>query len=321
MSVLVTGGTGAVGSWVVKQLVADGVRPVIYDIAPNDLLVKDVSEKIDIVRGDILDFTHLLAVVKEKKIKQIIHLAAAMSPALRAKFPSMEIKINMIGTCNVLEAAKLMDIKRVICASSKAVYGVIKGEYGPPTYKPLTEDLANPGGISPLYGAQKFLIEQIGLTYKEKFGIEFIGVRFAHTFGAGKVLTYSGKITGLVDELIFSAIKNRPFNIERGGDSKNDYIYYKDLAFCLSRLCFKEPLRNNIFNVGTGKGFSFFDIERILKKHLPSAEIKIGPGEIWELRPCIQNIKRLQDEIGFQPKYLMDEAIPDYIATVRALGL
>lgn len=97
-------------------------------------LVPDIADKLDIVLGDILDLPSIIRVLKDYKIKRIIHLAAMM-PQEAAANPMKGFNVNALGTVNILEAARIMDIERVVFASSKAALGIVSGEYDHPTYK------------------------------------------------------------------------------------------------------------------------------------------------------------------------------------------
>ena len=98
-------------------------------------LVRDMADRLNIVLGDISDVTSIIRVLKENKIKRIIHLAALMPEDAEAN-PVKGFHVNAVGTVNILEAARIMDVERVVFASSKAALATISGEYGYPTYNP-----------------------------------------------------------------------------------------------------------------------------------------------------------------------------------------
>jgi len=170
MSILVTGGVGAIGSFVAKELVSRGERPVLFDTRLDDTLVKDFLGKAELVRGDILDLVSLVDTVRKFKVNLIIHTAAVLAGVAQMNM-KLAFKVNCEGTLNVLEAARLENVSRVVYTSTKGTYGPALGVHGPPDYKPVTEDHpCNPKGI---YGITKLLGEIYGLTYAQQYGLDF----------------------------------------------------------------------------------------------------------------------------------------------------
>ena len=137
MAVLITG-AGLVGSLTAAKLVEKGERPVLYDVAPPmDHLATMVDlSRVKVVAGDILDLPELLRVIKAENIDRIIHTAGLLLAGVKAR-PYTGIKINIDGTVTVLEAARLMDIKRVVFTSSATV---VYGLFNAPAKAPYEED-------------------------------------------------------------------------------------------------------------------------------------------------------------------------------------
>src|SRR5215467_6398776 len=139
MKVLITGGMGVMGAETSRRFVQEGHRPVIFARHRDEWLIRDILDEVDIELGDVLDMPRLLDVIKRHRITHIVH-AAGFVGAVSAANPALSIQVNVMGTVNVLEAARAFDVKRVVYTSSKGVYGPALGEYGAPTYKPVPED-------------------------------------------------------------------------------------------------------------------------------------------------------------------------------------
>ena len=139
MKVLITGGMGVNGAVTARLMVRDGLRPVLMDNRVDLTLTADIKDKVDIVTGDICDQAALEKAVDDFKVTHIAHLAALMPEPAEAN-PRLGVKVSLDGTINVLEVARAKGIKRVVYTSSKAVYGEINGDEGPPNYKPVRED-------------------------------------------------------------------------------------------------------------------------------------------------------------------------------------
>ena len=139
MRVLVTGGVGVIGVRVVRKLLERGIEPLVYDFRPDFSLMPDLVGRFEFVAGDVTDFGSLSRVVREQNIERIVHLAAFIDPDMGTQ-AFRSFNVNTHGTVNLLEAARLGGITRVVCASSRAVYGETPHGVGGPGYKPLDED-------------------------------------------------------------------------------------------------------------------------------------------------------------------------------------
>src|SRR3982075_161273 len=140
MKVLITGGMGVMGAETSRRYVEEGPRPCIFARHRDDSLVRDIVDKVDIELGDVLDLPRLMDVIKRHQVTHIVHAAAFVGAVSQAN-PALSVQVNVMGMVNVLEAARLFDVNRVVYTSAKGVYGPVLGEYGSPTYKPVPEDL------------------------------------------------------------------------------------------------------------------------------------------------------------------------------------
>ena len=118
MKVLITGGMGVIGAEASRKFVREGHKPVVFARHRDDRLVGDILDGIDFEAGDILDLPRLLDVIKRHRVTHVVH-AAAFVGAVSALNPALSIQVNVMGTVNVLEAARLFDIRRVVFTSAK----------------------------------------------------------------------------------------------------------------------------------------------------------------------------------------------------------
>lgn len=319
-SVLVTGGLGVNGSWVVRQLVGQGVDVVVYENRFDTSLTRDIMNKFKCVIGDILDLPAMIDTVKRYSVERIIHLAAVM-PKQAIENPFMAFKVNVEGSINVLEAARLTSVKRIVFASSKSVLGQISNEYGHPTYKPVSEDFpVNPVDV---YGATKLFVENMTSNYRRRYGLDCVCLRFSHIYGPGK-LTRHGE-HALTSNIIESAMLKRPLMIPQGRDQQEDMLYVKDVANSIILACFAENLKHSLFHIGTGRGETLQRMIEFLDRILPGVAIKIGPGLNYQgtknSRYSIFNIERAQTELGYYPQYDLEKGVNDYIDSVKKLNV
>ena len=318
MRVLITGGMGVIGSLTTEKFLQEGYRPVVFARHRDDRLIRLIVDHVDIELGDVTDLPRLLEVIKKHRITHIIH-AAAFVGAVSAANPALSVQVNVLGTVNVLEAARLFDIQRVVYTSAKGVYGHIDGQYGHPDYEPLPEEHAkNPVRI---YDSAKLMGEHAGLHYQANHGVDFVALRFATTYGPGKTARH-GKM-GITSDLIESAFAGRPFLLAKGRDQKDDFIYNKDVALGIYLACVTKRLSRRVFNIGSGVGVTLTDMANALKEHLPQAVIEIGPGLNYLDAPTqyysVYDISRARQDLGFSPQFDLAKGIGDYLAILERL--
>jgi len=323
MNILVTGGLGAIGGWVTRQLVERGDRPVTYSRHIDTTLVKDIVDKITMVTGDIMDMPTLLRTIKEHKIQIICHLSAMMARDCRAN-PWLGFQVNAVGTLNVLEAARIMDVERVVFTSSLAAYAPITGEYGYPTYKPITEDYPKypTFKLMGVYGTAKLASELLCLHYNQEFGLDFVTLRFCPLLGiASKV---RGHTIATHSRMIENAMLGKPTIIPQGGDERSDLVYVKDAANSIVLACFAQNLKHHDFNIGTGKSYSLEDLANALRKIFPEAVIEIGLGRDtsgFSSYNCVFDISRAREELGYSPQFTLEDAVRDCVETTKKLEI
>ena len=318
MRVLITGGMGVIGSMVSQRFVQEGHRPVLMARHLDRNLIQSIESRVDIELGDVLDYPRLLSVIEAHKVTHIVHMAALVG-AVSNKNPPQSIHVNVIGVLNVLEAARFMKVKRVIYTSARGVYGHIAGEHGHPTYKPLDED--HPKNPVRIYESAKLMGEHMGQFYQSTYGLEFAALRFSSSYGPGKTVRH-GEVA-LVSQIIEGAFSGKPVAVEKGGEQKNDMIYNKDAARGVYLACMAPKLDCSAYNIGTGVGVTLNDVAAEVRRILPGAEIKIGPGLHYTGGPThyysIYDITRAKQDLGFSPQYPLSRAVEDYVETLKQI--
>jgi UDP-glucose 4-epimerase len=309
---------GVIGAETSRKFVQEGHRPVLFARHRDDKLIADLDGKVDVELGDITDLPRLLDVIKRNKITHVVHAAAFVGAVSQAN-PALSIQVNVNGTVNVLEAARLFEIQRVVFTSAKGVYGPIAGEYGSPTYKPIPEDMAkNPKRI---YDSAKLMSEHLCIYYQGNMSVDTVVLRFATTYGPGKTARH-GKM-GVTSQIVEAPAAGRPFHIAQGGDEKDDFIYNKDSALGIYLATIAKNPQSRIYNIGSGVGATLRDFERALRKHLPDADIRIGPGLNFLGMPYpahgIYDISRAREELGFKPAYDLDAGVADYLESLNRI--
>ncbi|MBI1203279.1 MAG: NAD-dependent epimerase/dehydratase family protein [Rhodopseudomonas sp.] len=318
MKVLITGGMGVIGAETSRKFVNEGHRPVVMARHRDDRLIDDIVDNIDFEAGDILDWPRLLEIIKKHKVTHIVH-AAAFVGAVSASNPALSIQVNVMGMVNVLEAARAFDIRRVVYTSAKGIYGPVLGEYGPPHYKPIPEDA--PKNPQRIYDSAKLMGEQTGIYYANNMGVDVAIIRFATTYGPGKTARH-GKM-GVTSQIVENPFHGLPFHHPAGGDAKDDFIYNKDSAAGIYLATVADKVPSRVYNIGSGVAHSLNDFADVLRKKIPGADIKIGPGTNFLGMPYpphgVYDVSRARTELGFTAQYDIERAIGDYLDSLKRM--
>jgi UDP-glucose 4-epimerase len=318
MKVLITGGMGVIGAEASRKFVQEGHRPVIYARHRDEKLVADILDKVDVELGDVLDLPRLLEVIKRHKVTHIVHAAAFVGAVSQAN-PALSVQVNVMGMVNVLEAARLFEVARVVYTSAKGVYGPVLGEYGSPTYTPMSEDL--PKNPMRIYDSAKLMGEHTGIYYAGNMGLDVVVLRFATTYGPGKTARH-GKM-GVTSQIVENPFHGRPFHLAQGGDEKDDFIYNKDSALGIYLATTATGLKHRVFNIGSGIGSTLNDFANALRRRLPQADIKIGPGLNFLGSPYpmsgVYDVSRAREELGFKAQFDIENAVADYLDSLKRL--
>lgn len=306
--ILVTGGTGFIGSHVTKKLVEQGEEVIVFDAMPNLSRLGKVKDKVKVAKGDILDIEDLFNIIKSYDVEYIIHLAYFTDILGQEERPLKPIKINCIGFNNVLEVARILGVKRVIWASSVAVYGS-SGYYSD---QPVNEDA--PTKPTTVYGACKVLNEYMGKHYYERFGLDNIGLRPTVVYGSGR--WYRGLATFAYDLFAKPAL-GKPAKIPFGNQKVN-WMYVKDVAKVFVLACYAKKTKHKIFNL-SGQVATVSEAAQCVRKLIPDAVIEVESGESEkQKRPVFIDITRAWKELGYKPSYTLEEGFKEYIKIIRA---
>jgi UDP-glucose 4-epimerase len=316
VTVLVTGGFGAIGSAVVRRLVAEGEHPVVVDVRPETSLVDDIVNEIAVEVLDIRDWTAVSRVVKSHGVDSIIHMAALL-PDEAQRNPWLALEVNVTATAGICELARIFDLRRVVFSSSKGVYKRVTDECAAPTYAPLDESYAiGPDGV---YDVTKYAAEQMGLNYAATHGVDFVALRFAATYGPGRMARHGS--LAIRSAIVENAVNGIPTVLVQGGDQKDDFVYTKDLGQAMWKALTTPQLEHRVFNIGTGQASTLTAAADVLRGVVPDAQIEIGPGLDYGTgsgRYCIFDISRARAELGYEPEYDHEAGITDYVNALAA---
>lgn len=306
MSILITGGTGFLGRHLVRHLLQAGEKDVIIlDAVPNMAAIADITSQIKVAPGDVMEVTALIDTINKYKVEGIIHLAYLLGTGgIRNPLPS--INVNCIGTTNVFEAARLTGITRVVYMSSVAVFPMRSTLAGPE----LSED--DPPAPDSVYGACKLFNEHIAAYYANAYGLDPIGIRPTSVFGEGRG---HRRGAGADHFMVLPELALLGHAVTMPPDEQvSDWMYCRDAAEVFLRAYRAKHLKHRIFNM-SGAPRKTRDITAYLRDILPQAKISVSDKPF--AMTTLVKTDRLQEELGFTPKYTVEEGILAYLNDVR----
>lgn len=304
--ILVIGGAGFIGSFVVSELLKEQVAEVVvYDNfarGQKDYLteqLKDPRCTIFPIGGDVREIDILNAAIKGKDY--VICLAAMW--LLHCKdYPRTAFDVNIAGTFNVLEACVANGVKKLIWSSSASVYGDA-------VELPMTE--SHPFNNKNFYGATKIAGEAMAAAFNDRYGLQVIGLRYMNVYGPHQDQTAA--YTGVVPIMLNKIEANESPTINGDGSQAYDFIYVEDVARCNVQ-ALKSDVSFGMYNVGTEVQTSIRELcNLILELKSSSLEVNFKPYSADDARALVQNRigsrKKAEEELGFLYKFTLREGL------------
>lgn len=297
---LVTGALGCLGAWTVRRLVSEGTRVVAFD-AHDDrrrlrLLLDDAAlSRVAWMRGDIADARQVDAALEDHGVTHVVHLAALLHPQFKAD-PRRGLQVNALGGVNVFEAAaRSARVRKVVYASSIAVYGPRDGWAGPVRH-------GQAGTPDTLYGVYKQAEEAMARVYFQDRGLSSIGIRPATVFGAGR----DSGLTAGPTLAIEAALRGEPYHIGYGGRS---HLHYADDLAAILLACARSGFEGaEAFNV-RGMTAEMDEIVETIAQAIPGARGLITSGGPELPLPHDYDDAALQGVLGRVPRTSLADAV------------
>ncbi len=290
---LVTGGNGFIGSNLVKAMLdADGRKVIVLD--KRDGYKIEEHDRVIQIRGDITNKKLVFETVE--KVDTIVHLAAETAVLDSISNPVESFETNVIGTMNLLEAAKTLGRPKFINASTG---GAIIGDAIPPVHEDM---VANP--ISP-YGASKLAVEGYCSAYSACYEIPIISLRFANVYGPGSL--HKGSV---IAQFIKNILAGNKIEVFGDGTQERDYIYCQDL--CLGILNAEDSQATGVFQLGTGAPTSINVLLRELSEVINqdiSDRINFNEFKKGEILKTYCDINKAKRYLNFQPSTTLNEGL------------
>ncbi len=296
MKVLVTGGSGFIGSHVVDQLADAGHKPVIYDRQPSPY-----RDDIQTELGELSDLTKLELAMKG--CDAVLHLAAAADVNQVARQPVESEAANARGTLNVLEAARGAEIKRVVYASTIWVYTGESGE--------RVDEESDLGMPNHLYTASKLAGEMYCRSYSELYDLEYTVLRFGIPYGP------RARPAAVVPAFVNKALDGEPLTVAGAGDQSRRFVYVEDLASgCVKAL---QPVAaNRTYNLVSDNSVTILEIAELVQQLVAPTGIEYTEQRTADYVGVEISGERAEQELGWTAQTPFAEGVKRYVEWRRA---
>jgi nucleoside-diphosphate-sugar epimerase len=299
MRYLVTGGAGFIGSNTVDELLRRGHSVTVLDdlSAGKEANLAAIRDKITLIRGTITDRETMDKACRGADY--VIHLAARTSVPRSVKEPLETNHVNVDGTLNVLVAARDAGVRRVVFASSSAVYGET------PTL-PKHERLP-PAPISP-YGVTKLVGEVYGTVFHRTYGLDFVALRYFNVFGPRQDPT--SQYSGVLSRFLTAMRDGGQLSVYGDGEQSRDFTFVQNVVTANLQACETPGIGGHAFNLGTGGRYTLNYTLRLLEQFAGRpAEAKYGPPREGDIRDSQADVCRAAQAFGYKPQINFEEGM------------
>lgn len=300
MTVLVTGGRGYLGRFIVRQLLDEGHTVINYC---RDMQLPNPEPENKFVLGDLYDVSRLITVIQDYHVDRIIHTAGQSHPGLSKEIPFATVESNVMGTMGVLEAARQTGVQRVVLFSSECAYG----EQG-------TDLLTLDRPLVPRtpYGVTKATCEMMGRAYNWTFGMNCVSIRCGQVYGPRHITQE------YVRDAIQAALKGKPYHLKRGRDQRIQLIYVDDAADVTVKACFAPRINDMaVYNASSGYQPTFGEILELIQEQIPTAVFDVGPGDFGNETQGLFDLSDTERDLDYHPKVSLREGLSRYIDWLR----
>ena len=299
--VLITGGSGFIGSHVVDKFIANNYEVVVVDNLVTGNYKNIDGKKITFVNEDIRNIKNLEEIFVNNKISHVIHMAAQVSVSASVENIKYDAEENIIALINILELSKKYGIKKVLFSSTAAVYGI-------PEEVPSKES----NKTSPLspYGLSKLVGEEYLKMYSKLFGVNYVILRYANVYGPRQSAHGEAGVVSIFNDKIK---ENSDIFIEGDGNQTRDFVYVKDVANA-NYLCTVEDVKNEILNVSTNTEISIVNLFNTMKKYSGyEKEAHHKEERIGDIRHSKLDNSKLKSLTSWEPKFDLENGLKEYL--------
>ena len=306
MNILITG-AGLIGAHAARHAVDAGNKVVLYDLSPNRTYIQEIvgKDRVDVVAADIRDLPALLSALERSAVDTLVHTAGLIGSRVQENSYTGATN-NILGTINILEAARLRQLRRVVYVSTFGVYDRSKIDDS------VVRETHPIGGHN-LYATTKVCSEHLVHAYAALYKLDAAILRPGGVFGRGFYV--GGSTVGkIMRELALNIIKGEPITLDANTYGLNEYAYGKDVGLAVFLACEKENLKQRIYNAGTGTVTGPEELAQVVRELSPNVKVTVSGVVKADRNKAIPlDLSISTAELGYEPRFPLKEALRDYM--------
>lgn len=298
--VLVTGGSGFIGSNLVKHLIENGNSvTVLDDFSSGYRSNLNPFPEVNIVEGDVRDQDAVSKAIRGAEV--VFHLAASVGNKRSIDFPVTDAEINVLGTIRILEAARKEGVRKIVTSSSAGIFGELKTI-------PIKED--HPVEPDTPYGCTKLCEEKLSLAYAKLYSIEAVCLRYFNVFGPNQRFDAYGNVIPI---FVFRMLGNEPLLIYGDGEQTRDFVHVNDVVQANIKAADAMGV-SGAFNIASGRSVTINRlVEMITKNQNKLINIIHGPERAGDVRHSLADISLAQQQLNYNPSVDLEQGLNEYI--------
>ena len=304
--VLVTGGAGFIGSNIVKELVATENEVTVLDNFSSGYKSNLAPfPRIHIIEGDIRNKSVVEEAMKGKEV--VFHLAASVGNKRSIDYPIIDAEINVIGTLQVLEAARKEGVRKIITSSSAGIFGELKTI-------PIQENhQVEPD--SP-YGCTKLCEEKLCLAYAKLYSLEAICLRYFNVYGPNQRFDAYGNVIPI---FVFRMLRNEPLQIFGDGNQTRDFVHVNDVVQANIKAAETTGI-SGAFNIASGNRVTINQLVGLITQN-ENRRVKIEhiTERAGDVRDSLADISLANQKMGYFPEINLESGIDDYVKWAKEI--
>jgi nucleoside-diphosphate-sugar epimerase len=306
MNILITG-AGLIGAHAARHAVDAGNKVVLYDLSPNPNYIHEIvgKNRVDVVAADIRDLPALLSALERCAVDTLVHTAGLIGSRVQENSYTGATN-NILGTINVLEAARLRQLRRVVYISTFGVYDRSKIDDS------VVRE-SHPLGGHNLYATTKVCSEHLVHAYAALYKLDTAILRPGGVFGRGFYV--GGSTVGkIMRDLALNIIKGEPITLDASTYGLNEYVYGKDVGLAVFLACQKDNLKQRIYNAGTGVVTGPEELAQVVRELSPNVKVTVsGLVKADRNKTIPLDLSVSKAELGYAPRFPLKEALRDYM--------
>jgi len=297
VKILVTGGAGFIGSNIAKHLLELGHAPVVLDDLSSGYR-QNLIPGVRFVETDVRDGDAVAHAAKGCQV--ILHLAASVGNKRSLDHPLVDAAINILGTLNALESARLNGIDRVVFSSSAGIFGELKT-------LPIAEN--HPQDPDSPYGVSKLAAEKMCLVYNKVYGMHNVCLRYFNVFGPHQRYDAYGNVIPIFAQRV---LKHEALTIYGDGEQTRDFVNVRDVVDANIQAALTSGVQG-VFNIGSGTRITINELVRLIQEVAGiQAGVVFAPPRSGDVRHSLADIRAAQAAFGFKPQVALEQGLAEY---------